>query len=199
MRATDVMIAGKRAVICGYGDVGKVRRNALNVLAHVHFLSRSSLTFRCHSLFFSLRQGCAQAMKAAGARVMITEIDPICALQAAMEGYQVVPLEQVISEVDIVVTATGNKNILMVEHMQKMKNNAIVGNIGHFDNVKKRTTRMLLERVRAFYSGADNQFSSFSGFCFNCSGDRHGRSFEVPRHQAHQHQAAGRQVCLPGG
>jgi adenosylhomocysteinase len=109
MRATDVMIAGKRAVICGYGDVGK---------------------------------GCAQAMKAAGARVMITEIDPICALQAAMEGYQVVPLEQVIGEVDIVVTATGNKNILMVEHMQKMKNNAIVGNIGHFDNeVRSACTR----------------------------------------------------------
>jgi adenosylhomocysteinase len=101
MRATDVMIAGKRAVVCGYGDVGK---------------------------------GCAQALKAAGARVMITEIDPICALQAAMEGYQVAPLEEVISEVDIVVTATGNKNILMVEHMEKMKNNAIVGNIGHFDN-----------------------------------------------------------------
>jgi len=101
MRATDVMIAGKRAVICGYGDVGK---------------------------------GCAQAMKAAGARVMITEIDPICALQAAMEGYQVCPLEDVIADVDIVVTATGNKNILMVEHMAKMKNNAIVGNIGHFDN-----------------------------------------------------------------
>lgn len=101
MRATDVMIAGKRVVVCGYGDVGK---------------------------------GCAQAMKAAGARVMITEIDPICALQAAMEGYQVCPLEDVIADVDIVVTATGNKNILMVEHMAKMKNNAIVGNIGHFDN-----------------------------------------------------------------
>jgi adenosylhomocysteinase len=101
MRATDVMIAGKRAVVCGYGDVGK---------------------------------GCAQALKAAGARVMITEIDPICALQAAMEGYQVAPLEEVIGEVDIVVTATGNKNILMASHMEKMKNNAIVGNIGHFDN-----------------------------------------------------------------
>jgi len=101
MRATDVMIAGKRVVVCGYGDVGK---------------------------------GCAQAMKAAGARVMITEIDPICALQAAMEGYQVCPLADVIAEVDIVVTATGNKNILMVEDMAKMKNNSIVGNIGHFDN-----------------------------------------------------------------
>jgi adenosylhomocysteinase len=101
MRATGVMIAGKRVVVCGYGDVGK---------------------------------GCAQAMKAAGARVMITEIDPICALQAAMEGYQVCPLEDVIESVDIVVTATGNKNILMASHMAKMKNNAIVGNIGHFDN-----------------------------------------------------------------
>jgi len=101
MRATDVMIAGKRVVVCGYGDVGK---------------------------------GSAQAMKAAGARVMITEIDPICALQACMEGYQVVRLDDVIGEVDIVVTTTGNKGILMAPQMAKMKNNAIVGNIGHFDN-----------------------------------------------------------------
>jgi len=101
MRATDVMLAGKRVVVCGYGDVGK---------------------------------GCAQAMKAAGARTMITEIDPICALQACMEGYQVVRLDDVISEVDIVITATGNKNIVMAEHISKMKNNAILGNIGHFDN-----------------------------------------------------------------
>jgi len=101
MRATDVMLAGKRAVICGYGDVGK---------------------------------GCAQAMKNAGARTMITEIDPICALQAAMEGYQVVRLDDVISEVDIVITATGNKGIVMAAQMHKMKNSAIVGNIGHFDN-----------------------------------------------------------------
>jgi len=101
MRATDVMIAGKIVVICGYGDVGK---------------------------------GCAQAMKAAGARVCITEIDPICALQACMEGYQVVRLNDVLKEVDIVVTATGNKGIVMIEDMTKMKNNVIVGNIGHFDN-----------------------------------------------------------------
>jgi len=101
MRATDVMIAGKRVVVCGYGDVGK---------------------------------GSAQAMKAAGARVLITEIDPICALQACMEGYQVVRLDDVLSEVDIVVTTTGNKGILMAHQMAKMKNNAIVGNIGHFDN-----------------------------------------------------------------
>lgn len=100
-RATDVMIAGKRAVICGYGDVGK---------------------------------GCAQAMKAAGAIVYVTEIDPICALQAAMEGYQVVRLTSVVSIGDIFITTTGNKGIIMADHMAKMKNNAIVGNIGHFDN-----------------------------------------------------------------
>jgi len=101
MRATDVMIAGKMAVICGFGDVGK---------------------------------GCAQAMKAAGARVVVTEVDPICALQACMEGYQVLRIEDVVSQADIFVTATGNKDIIMAEHMAKMKNNAIVGNIGHFDN-----------------------------------------------------------------
>jgi len=101
MRATDVMLAGKRIVVCGYGDVGK---------------------------------GCAQAMKAAGAQVLITEIDPICALQACMEGYRVVLLDDHISEADIFITTTGNKGIIMAEHMSKMKNNAIVGNIGHFDN-----------------------------------------------------------------
>uniref|UniRef100_A0A7S3D6E4 adenosylhomocysteinase n=1 Tax=Palpitomonas bilix TaxID=652834 RepID=A0A7S3D6E4_9EUKA len=101
MRATDVMIAGKRVVICGFGDVGK---------------------------------GCAQAMKAAGARVAVTEIDPICALQALMEGYDVVTLDDVCDKIDIVITATGNKDIVMARHMEKMKNNCIVGNIGHFDN-----------------------------------------------------------------
>jgi adenosylhomocysteinase len=100
-RATDVMISGKKAVICGFGDVGK---------------------------------GCAQAMKAAGALVFITEIDPICALQAAMEGFQVVRLETVVETADIFITTTGNKDIIMVDDMRKMKNNAIVGNIGHFDN-----------------------------------------------------------------
>ena len=100
-RATDVMIAGKRSVICGYGDVGK---------------------------------GCAQAMKAAGAIVFVTEVDPICALQAAMEGFSVVRLETVLPIGDIFITTTGNKGIIMTEHMNKMKNNAIVGNIGHFDN-----------------------------------------------------------------
>ena len=101
LRASDVMLAGKVAVICGYGDVGK---------------------------------RCAQALKSQGARVVITEIDPICALQAAMEGYQVTTLEDVVKSADIFVTATGNKNIITAEHMAQMKDKAIVGNIGHFDN-----------------------------------------------------------------
>merc|ERR1711878_249611 len=101
MRATDVMIGGKRALICGYGDVGK---------------------------------GSAFAMRGAGARVMIAEIDPICALQACMEGFQVVKMETVVGGIDIFVSTTGNKDIIRLEHMKKMKNNAIVGNIGHFDN-----------------------------------------------------------------
>jgi adenosylhomocysteinase len=101
MRATDVMLAGKVAVLCGYGDVGK---------------------------------GCAQSLRGQGARVVVTEIDPICALQAAMEGYQVLTIEDVIATADIFVTATGNKRILTADHMAKMKHNAIVGNIGHFDN-----------------------------------------------------------------
>jgi len=101
MRATDVMIGGKRALICGYGDVGK---------------------------------GCAFAMRGAGARVLVTEIDPICALQACMEGFQVVTMDDVVSEIDIFTSCTGNFNIITLEHMKKMKNNAIVGNIGHFDN-----------------------------------------------------------------
>mmetsp|Transcript_73244 Transcript_73244/g.65929 ORF Transcript_73244/g.65929 Transcript_73244/m.65929 type:complete len:487 (-) Transcript_73244:486-1946(-) len=101
MRATDVMIAGKKVLVCGYGDVGK---------------------------------GCAQSMKSQGAMVMVTEVDPICALQACMEGIPVVELKDVVSDIDIFVTATGNKDIIMVDDMVKMKNNAIVGNIGHFDN-----------------------------------------------------------------
>ena len=101
MRATDVMIAGKSVVICGYGDVGK---------------------------------GCAEAMNNAGARVTVTEIDPICALQACMQGFEVKKLETVLPTADIIITATGNKGIIMAEHMAKMKNNAIIGNIGHFDN-----------------------------------------------------------------
>merc|ERR1711912_188485 len=101
MRATDVMIGGKRALVAGYGDMGK---------------------------------GCAFAMRGAGARVLVTEIDPICALQACMEGFQVVTIEEVIGEIDIFTSATGNFKIITLEHMKKMKNNAIVGNIGHFDN-----------------------------------------------------------------
>jgi len=101
MRATDVMIGGKLALVCGYGDVGK---------------------------------GSAFAMRGAGARVHIAEIDPICALQACMEGFQVVTMEEVIGEIDIFTTTTGNFKIITLEHMKKMKNNAIVGNIGHFDN-----------------------------------------------------------------
>ena len=101
LRASDVMLAGKVAVVLGYGDVGK---------------------------------GCAQALRGQGARVVITEIDPICALQAAMEGYQVVRLEDVVKTADIFVTSTGNLDIISAEHMAQMKDKAIVGNIGHFDN-----------------------------------------------------------------
>jgi adenosylhomocysteinase len=100
-RATDVMIAGKTAVICGYGDVGK---------------------------------GCAQSLRGQGARVLVTEIDPICALQASMDGYQVVRLDDVVETADIFITATGNKDIITAAHMGRMKHQAIVGNIGHFDN-----------------------------------------------------------------
>jgi adenosylhomocysteinase len=100
-RATDVMVAGKIAVVCGYGDVGK---------------------------------GCAQALRALSAQVWVTEIDPICALQAAMEGYRVVTMEYAADKADIFVTATGNFHVITHAHMQRMKNNAIVCNIGHFDN-----------------------------------------------------------------
>ena len=100
-RATDVMIAGKIAIVLGYGDVGK---------------------------------GCAQAFRGMGATVWVTEVDPICALQAAMEGYRVVVMEDVADQVDIVVTATGNVNVVTHDHMKKLKNEAIVCNIGHFDN-----------------------------------------------------------------
>ena len=100
-RATDVMLGGKVAVVCGYGEVGK---------------------------------GCAQALRGQGARVIVTEIDPICALQAAMEGYQVATLEDVVETADIFITATGNYDIITADHMSRMKDKAIVGNIGHFDN-----------------------------------------------------------------
>ena len=101
MRATDVMLAGKVAVICGYGDVGK---------------------------------GCAQSLRGQQCRILITEIDPICALQACMDGHQVVRLEDVLETADIFISATGNCDIITAEHMKQMKHNAIVGNIGHFDN-----------------------------------------------------------------
>src|SRR5688572_25484387 len=100
-RGTDVMIAGKTALICGYGDVGK---------------------------------GCAQSLRGQGARVLISEIDPICALQACMDGYQVVRLDDAVETADIFITATGNKDIITADHMSRMKHQAIVGNIGHFDN-----------------------------------------------------------------
>jgi adenosylhomocysteinase len=100
-RATDVMIAGKAAVVCGFGDVGK---------------------------------GCAESLRGQGARVIVTEIDPICALQASMQGYEVRRLEDVVDTADIFITTTGNKDIITADHMSKMKHQAIVGNIGHFDN-----------------------------------------------------------------
>ncbi|MGQ1890185.1 adenosylhomocysteinase [Thermophagus sp. OGC60D27] len=100
-RATDVMVAGKTVLVCGYGDVGK---------------------------------GCAQSMRGFGARVLVTEIDPICALQAAMEGYEVTTMDTAVKEADIFVTATGNRDVITVEHMAQMKDMAIVCNIGHFDN-----------------------------------------------------------------
>ncbi len=101
MRATDVMLGGKVAVVCGYGEVGK---------------------------------GCAQALRGQGCRVIVTEIDPICALQAGMEGYEVRTVEEMVETADIFVTATGNHNVITAEHMGRMKDKAIVGNIGHFDN-----------------------------------------------------------------
>jgi adenosylhomocysteinase len=100
-RATDVLIGGKVAVVCGYGDVGK---------------------------------GCAESLRGQGARVIVTEIDPICALQAAMDGYQVARLQDVLGSADIFITSTGNKDVITAEHMGQMKHQAIVGNIGHFDN-----------------------------------------------------------------
>ncbi|MBA2504514.1 MAG: adenosylhomocysteinase, partial [Thermoleophilaceae bacterium] len=100
-RATDVMLAGKEAVVCGFGDVGK---------------------------------GSAESLRAQGARVVVTEIDPICALQAAMQGYEVKTLEDVLDTGDVFITTTGNKDIITADHMGRMKHQAIVGNIGHFDN-----------------------------------------------------------------
>nr|MCS5702596.1 adenosylhomocysteinase [Acidobacteriota bacterium] len=100
-RATDVMLGGKTAVVCGYGEVGK---------------------------------GCAQALRGQGCRVVVTEIDPICALQAVMEGYEVATLEDMVAKADIFITATGNFDIITIDHMRRMKDKAVIGNIGHFDN-----------------------------------------------------------------
>jgi adenosylhomocysteinase len=100
-RATDVMLAGKTVVVCGYGDVGK---------------------------------GCAQALDGQGAKVVVTEIDPICALQACMEGFDVLTLDDVLESADVFITATGNKDVITPAHMARMKDKAIVANIGHFDN-----------------------------------------------------------------
>jgi adenosylhomocysteinase len=116
-RATDVMIAGKVGVVCGYGDVGK---------------------------------GCAAALRGMGAQVIVTEIDPVCALQAAMEGYRVMPIEDTLGTGDIYVTTTGNKDIITLEHMELMKDQAIVCNIGHFDNeiqVDKLNARTDVKRL----------------------------------------------------
>jgi adenosylhomocysteinase len=122
-RASDVMLSGKMAVVCGYGDVGK---------------------------------GCAQALRGQGARVVVTEIDPICALQAAMEGFQVSRLDDVVDQADIVITATGNRDVVTADHMARMKDKAIVGNIGHFDNEidmagMKRTPGVRVQNVKPQY------------------------------------------------
>src|SRR4051812_30898321 len=117
-RGTDVMIGGKMAVVCGYGDVGK---------------------------------GCVESLRGQGARVVVTEVDPICALQAAMDGVQVVTLDQVIDQADIFITATGNKDVISADHMARMKHQAIVGNIGHFDNeidIAGLTKTKGIERIR---------------------------------------------------
>ena len=114
-RATDVMIGGKTAVICGYGDVGK---------------------------------GCCESLRGQRARVVVTEVDPICALQAAMDGYQVVRLQDVIDTADIFITATGNKDVITAEHMSQMKHQAIVGNIGHFDNEIEMAALERVPRIR---------------------------------------------------
>ena len=126
-RGADVMLGGKVAVICGYGDVGK---------------------------------GCAESLQGQGARVIVTEIDPICALQAAMEGYQVQTLEDVVETADIFITTTGNKDIITAADMARMKHQAIVGNIGHFDN---EIDMAGLETLRRASSGSTSSRRSTSG------------------------------------
>ena len=136
-RATDVMIAGKVAVICGFGDVGK---------------------------------GCAQSMRGFGARVIVTEIDPICALQAAMEGFEVKPVEETLGEGDVYVTTTGNKDIITAEHMAGMKDQAIVCNIGHFDNeiqvdLLNEMTGVNMEVIKPEDVGAVDKYTFPDGHC----------------------------------
>jgi len=136
-RATDVMVAGKVVVVCGYGDVGK---------------------------------GCAQSMRGFGARVIVTEIDPICALQAAMEGYEVCPVEETLGRSDIYVTTTGNCDIITAEHMAKMKDQAIVCNIGHFDNeiqVDKLNALpgINIEQIKPEHEGAVDKYTFPTGNC----------------------------------
>ena len=136
-RATDVMIAGKVAVICGFGDVGK---------------------------------GCAQSMRGFGARVIVTEIDPICALQAAMEGFEVKPVEETLGEGDVYVTTTGNKDIITAQHMAGMKDQAIVCNIGHFDNeiqvdLLNAMTGVNMEVIKPEDVGAVDKYTFPDGHC----------------------------------
>ena len=136
-RATDVMVAGKVAVVCGYGDVGK---------------------------------GCAQSMRGFGARVIVTEIDPICALQAAMEGFEVTTIEDTLGEGDIYVTTTGNKDIITADHMSKMKDQAIVCNIGHFDNeiqvdALNAMEGVTTEEIKPEVEGAVDKYTFPSGNC----------------------------------
>merc|ERR1719162_1469898 len=126
------MMAGKKAVICGYGDVGK---------------------------------GCAAAMRACGCVVYVTEIDPICALQACMEGFTVTTLEDVVGMADIFITTTGNKGILMAGSMSQMKNNAIVGNIGHFDNEIDMDGLIILAEGRLLNLGCATGHPSFVMSC----------------------------------
>ncbi len=129
-RATDVMMSGKVAVVCGYGDVGK---------------------------------GCAQSLKGQGARVIVTEVDPICALQAAMEGYQVLTIEDALSYADFYITTTGNVDIITVDHMKKMKDGAIIGNIGHFDNeIDMATLYKLVDAKKVKRTTIKPQYDKFT-------------------------------------
>ncbi|HET9893630.1 MAG TPA: adenosylhomocysteinase [Streptosporangiaceae bacterium] len=145
-RATDTLIGGKVAVVCGYGDVGK---------------------------------GCAESLRGQGARVIITEIDPICALQAAMDGFQVATLDEVVETADIFVTATGNLHIITAEHMSRMKHQAIVGNIGHFDNEIDMAGMAKLPGVRKVNIKPQVDEWIFEGSSSQGGADRNGHSIIV--------------------